>query len=156
MVSRSERAIENFSRGYNCSQSVLSAFVDDFGLEFDTAMAMARGFGGGIGHTGGICGTITGAVMVIGLATGVDADNREAKGRAYEYVQEFMGHFLQHHESLRCSDLLGHDIGDPDEFSVIREKNLFQTVCTRLIADGVELLEEMLEERRAIPPRSEG
>jgi C_GCAxxG_C_C family probable redox protein len=151
MTSRSERAIANFSGGYNCAQSVLSAFVDDFGLDFNTAMAMARGFGGGVGHTGGICGTISGAVMVIGLATGVDVDNREAKERAYGKVQVFMGRFLEKHGSLRCSDLLGYDIGDPDEFSVIKGKHLFQTVCTRLIADAVETLEEM----HVIPSRSE-
>lgn len=143
-MNRSERAIEAFRGGANCSQSVLLAFEKDFGLDHETALAISRGFGGGIGHTGATCGAATGAVMVLGLATGRGVDNRQAKHETYALVQEFFVRFRKRNGALLCRELLGHDIGLPEGEAVIREQNLFETVCEPIIRNAIGILEEML------------
>lgn len=60
-----------FREGMNCSECVMRSFMEmhDTGLP-DEAIAMASGFGGGIGQTKNICGAITGAVMALGMVKG--------------------------------------------------------------------------------------
>ena len=63
---RSENARLNMVESkMNCAQSVLTAFSDELGLDRNTALRLARGFGGGMGRTGKTCGAVTGAYMVI-------------------------------------------------------------------------------------------
>ena len=88
-MAHADHAVEKFRQGYNCSQSVVAAFAEDYGIDEQTAALHARGFGGGMGRTGGVCGAVSGAVMVIGLSTWDIADTDEAKHRAYALVREF-------------------------------------------------------------------
>ena len=44
-MDRVELAKENFKKGYNCSQSVVTAYADLFGVEPELAAKMAEGFG---------------------------------------------------------------------------------------------------------------
>jgi C_GCAxxG_C_C family probable redox protein len=145
MSSREIRARMNFRDGYNCAQAVLSAFAGDFGLDEATALALARGFGGGVGRTGGLCGTVSGAVMVIGLATQNAADNKEGKDQAYRLVREFFETFRSRHESLLCRELLGCDPRVPEEWRRAHEFDLFTTVCEGLVMDAVGIAEEILQ-----------
>ena len=55
---------ELFDRGNNCTQAVLQAVA---GRKDPDLIAMAAGFGGGIGDSGCLCGAITGGVMALGL-----------------------------------------------------------------------------------------
>ena len=67
-----EKAEELFKSGYNCSQSVIGAFCDDLGLDFNTTMKLSEGFGGGMGATQGVCGAVSGMFMVLGTLYGYD------------------------------------------------------------------------------------
>lgn len=58
-----------YGQGLNCAESVLLAFLDTHQLSRD-ALCLASGFGGGIGHTGHICGAISAAVMALGTQKG--------------------------------------------------------------------------------------
>ena len=71
-MSKGDIAKQNFMNGYNCSQAVLLAFCEDFGLEKETALKISEPFGGGMGRMREVCGTVTGMFMVIGLAMGND------------------------------------------------------------------------------------
>ena len=48
MTDRSEEAKNNFLAGMNCAQAVLCAFADRCGLDRDTALKLASGFGAGL------------------------------------------------------------------------------------------------------------
>ena len=63
------KAGEHFAVGCNCAQAVLRCFAEQYGLDADTALRLATGFGVGMGR-GGACGAVSGAVMVLGLAGG--------------------------------------------------------------------------------------
>ncbi len=69
---------------------MLSAFAPDFGMGDDLARAAAI-FGGGVARTGGMCGGITGALMVLGFKYGmVVPEDQETKEKGYEIAKEFL------------------------------------------------------------------
>ena len=49
MINHEEKAHELFKQGYNCAQSVFAAFCDVTGIDFETAIKLASGFGAGMG-----------------------------------------------------------------------------------------------------------
>jgi C_GCAxxG_C_C family probable redox protein len=143
-MTHADRAVEKFRQGYNCSQAVVTAFAEDYGVNEETAALVARGFGGGMGRTGGVCGAVSGAVMVIGLSTREITDTDQAKQQAYALVREFFRRFRERRPSLQCRDLLGYDIGDPEMYVLAKEQNLFEAICAGVIRDAAEVLEEIL------------
>ena len=54
-MSKADDAVATFDSSFSCSQSVLEAFAGDFGLDRDTALKIACGFGGGMGQMGNVC-----------------------------------------------------------------------------------------------------
>ena len=42
-------AQDAYMKGYTCSQSVLYPFIEELGIEKETALKLIEGFGGGIG-----------------------------------------------------------------------------------------------------------
>ena len=50
MQTKGQIARKYFEDGYNCSQSVLLAFAEDFGLDKKTAALISSSFGGGMGR----------------------------------------------------------------------------------------------------------
>ena len=80
MQERVERAVSLFKSGYNCSQSVVAAFADLYGVEEQQALRMSASFGGGIGRMRQTCGAACGMFMLAGLDCGTtDPKDREAK-----------------------------------------------------------------------------
>lgn len=142
IMNRPETALKAFAGGANCAQAVLAAFAEEHGLDRETAMALARGFGSGMA-TGSVCGAASGGIMALGLASGIGADNTLAKPVCYRMVQEFSRRFLAKHGSLVCRDLIGCDLTDPARLAEARKIGLFATVCAPLIRDAVVLVEEI-------------
>ena len=107
MTDHGKLAEENFRKGYNCAQSVLLAFGDVTGLDDRTAAMLTSSFGGGLGRLRELCGTVSGAAMVLGLVQGyADPDDPEAKTAHYHRVQEFARRFREKNGSIICRELL--------------------------------------------------
>ena len=68
---RVAKAIALFKEGYNCSQSVVAAFADEYGFTREQALRMAASFGGGIGRMRETCGAACGMFLLAGLETGL-------------------------------------------------------------------------------------
>ena len=51
----------------NCCQAVLLAFADELRTAPETLMKLGSAFGSGMATTGGTCGALVGAEMVLGL-----------------------------------------------------------------------------------------
>ncbi len=58
MNSTAETASEKFLSGFNCAQSVLWTFAPRLGLDPDTALKIACGFGAGMGRREEVCGAV--------------------------------------------------------------------------------------------------
>ena len=105
---RIEKAVELFKEGFNCSQSVVAAFADEYGFTREQALKMSASFGGGIGRMRETCGAACGLFMLAGLETAAtEGSDREGKARNYAVVQELAEEFKRRNGALRCADLLG-------------------------------------------------
>jgi len=108
LENRIQRAVENFMSGYGCSQSVVTAFADLYGLDETMAKRIAAGFGGGVGRMRMMCGTVSGLVILAGLDCGqTEGDDHEGKTACYKVVQELIDTFKQRNGSIICAELLG-------------------------------------------------
>ncbi|UUX91149.1 C-GCAxxG-C-C family protein [Methanoplanus endosymbiosus] len=144
---RVERALNNFSSGYNCAQSTLSAFAEDFGVKEEDAINYATGFGSGMA-TGRICGVCTGADMAIGLYTRDIPDIHERKKVAYALAKEFLERFEEVHGAVNCIDLLGYDHTDLEEEEKQPIEKRPKTVCRKFIGDAIVILSEIVEKHK--------
>jgi C_GCAxxG_C_C family probable redox protein len=134
-----ERAVDFFEEGFNCCQAVLSSYGPRFGLDRESALKIASGFGGGVGHLGESCGAVTGALMVIGLKG--DASAPEA---TYRLVDRFLDKFKARQGSIFCRQLLGYDISTPQGLQAIKDRGLFDNLCPNFVRASAEILEDIL------------
>jgi len=124
---------------------MLSVYGGRSGLDRETALRIAGAFGAGMARTGETCGSVTGALMVIGLKYGkTRTDDDDSRERAYALAQEFMDAFRERNSSLLCRELLGVDVSTPEGIAEVRRKDLFRTVCPKFVKDAGEILEAML------------
>jgi C_GCAxxG_C_C family probable redox protein len=134
-----------FAQKYNCSQSTFAPLARHLGMDLDLAFKIATPFGGGLGHQGQVCGAVSGALMALGLAQGTAVVDRAQKHVCYDLAAEFQNRFKEVHGSVLCPDLLGLDIGDPDQLQQARDQNLFAETCPAYIETAVRLMVEILE-----------
>jgi len=142
-MTREETAVGLFDRGYNCAQAVLGAFCEDDGLDRKTALKLANGFGGGL-RCGEVCGAVTGAVMAVGLKCGFHVEGDfEQKSRCNKKSHEFMEKFRETNGSVLCRELLGIDIRSPDDHNTAEAREAHKSICPKLVASAVRVLESM-------------
>jgi C_GCAxxG_C_C family probable redox protein len=128
----------------NCAQAVLAAFAAELGLPRITALQIAQGFGGGMGRTGGVCGAVSGACMVLGLRPSTAGmDSPEQRDELYRKIQGFKAQFETMHGSVMCPTLLGYDLSQPGERAAARASGVVQSVCPKLVEDAVTMLEAL-------------
>jgi len=140
-----ERAVSCFNDGFSCSQAILSTYGTQFGISHEIAFKISKPFGGGIGRMGKICRAVTGALMVIGLKYGnVKSDDDEAKEKTYNLVNEFVKRFEDHNSTIECKKLIKCDISTPEGLQYARNKDLFFTICSKLVQNAAEILEQIL------------
>lgn len=147
-MTKAEKAVELFKEGYNCSQSVVGAFCEDFGIDFDTAMKMSEPFGGGMGRMRLTCGAVSGMFMLVGMkyskAQGGDLETRKL---VYETVQEMAEEFKNKNGTITCAELLGADI--PKNGGAVptpRTETFYKKrPCIGCIADCAEIAEKYLK-----------
>ncbi len=143
---KKESALALFGKGFSCSQAVLAAFSEDYGLDRETALKLAQPFGGGIARRADWCGAATGALLAIGLKYGRKrAKDTAARDRTYAATQDFLRRFEARSGALKCRDLLGCDIGTPGGAAEASARHLHETLCVQFVATAVEILEELLE-----------
>ena len=142
---RADEAVNAFRRGLSCSQAIFSVYGKDLGVDPETAVKIASAFGAGVAKTGEICGAVSGALMVIGLAQRMeDIRDPPSRERVYALVHRFMEEFTARNGSVNCTELVGYDLSDPGQYAEAREKKVFATRCSKLVKDAAEILEGIL------------
>lgn len=63
------RVVDFHRLGFNCAESIVKAYNEEFGR--DVPVKLASAFGGGM-CSGSTCGAITGAMLILGDANGRD------------------------------------------------------------------------------------
>ena len=136
-----EKAVSCSRNGYLCSQSVLAAYAEEYGLTEEQALKLGTCLGMGM-LKGEVCGACTGALMVLGLAHG-DPKNRIP---AYENSTRFLSAFREANGSWLCNELLGCDVRTPEGVQYARDRHLFTEYCPKMVASAADILEEILKE----------
>jgi C_GCAxxG_C_C family probable redox protein len=145
MTTKSDEAYASFMSGFSCSQAVLGSFAEGLGMDTTTAYKISCGFGAGVSRSGHICGAVSGAIMIIGLKYGkVAPKDNVARDKTYALSQEFIREFTRKNGSISCTDLLGYNLNNPDEYAQARDKKLFVTKCPALVRDAVAILESLV------------
>lgn len=133
-----------FMQGIDCSQVVTGCFAEYMHMTEKDARKAAACFGGGM-MCGETCGAVTGALMVIGTVYGHSKEgDQEQKNVMMQKVAEFKTLFGKKHPSCMCRELLGHDISKQGEMDKVLEKGLLFSLCPEIVADTIEILEEIL------------
>ena len=147
---RMRRAEELFMQGFNCSQSVVAAFVDLYGYTEEQALRMSAGFGAGIGRMRMSCGAFNGMALLAGLDCGsVTPGDREGKSYNYKVVQELAARFREEHGSLICSELLKLKRGKGISYMASeRTTEYYKTrPCVKQIISAAKIYAEYFEEK---------
>ncbi len=143
-MNRIQKAKQLFSSNFNCSQAVLAAFADRLDLDEPTALKVASGFGGGIGCSGGTCGALTGAVMVMGMRYGTaDSSDKTTKLECYRKVRQLTEEYKLRTGSTICRELMGFDMSTTEGQQLSKAPGAFDR-CDDFVQIAVEILEEML------------
>lgn len=133
-----------FSQGFDCSQIVLSEIRDELNLDDVTAKKVTACFGGGM-FCAETCGAVTAALMAIGLKYGHYMPHAtDDKNKSIKKSMEFKSKFLEKYPSLKCKEILGYDLSNPDEMEIITEKNLIPNICPKLVIDTIVALKNTL------------
>jgi C_GCAxxG_C_C family probable redox protein len=140
-----QKAKSRFENGYACSQSVLSTFAPELGLDEKTAFKIASAFSGGMVRHGEVCGAVTGALMTLGLKFG--STNPDEEEAIREASQELMQKFEEENGSLLCRELLGYHLILPEELEKARESGVFNTTCPLLVHTATRLAEEIMQDK---------
>lgn len=128
-----EKAVSYYKQGYSCSESVISAAIDE-GLCDKSLLSVATAFSGGM-SSGCLCGAVAGAQMVLGANFGKqNSNNNEESARAK--AKDFMDEFKNRRKVTCCKALTaGLEFGSPE-----RKQN-----CAALVEECADILEIMIK-----------
>ena len=138
-MNKKEKAVRLFAEGYLCSQSVLAAYAEEYGLTEEQALRLGTCFGAGM-RQGEVCGACTGALMVLGLG---HEDPKDRK-KAYERSNRFLSAFREANGSYLCNDLLKCDVRTSEGIQYAVDRHLFTEFCPKMVESAVEILERIL------------
>lgn len=145
------KAGELFRSGYNCSQSVVTAFADMYGFTEEQALHMSASFGGGIGRMRMTCGAACGLFMLAGLEKcALEGKDRESKAANYALVQQLAEEFKRRNGSLICAELLGLKKLEGTYMPEERTPQYYaKRPCPRMIEEAARIWVEHLEKHQS-------
>ncbi|MGL4993419.1 MAG: C-GCAxxG-C-C family protein [Bacteroidales bacterium] len=146
-----KRAVELFNEGYNCSQAVLLAYSDLYGLDCKIAKSISHSFGGGVGRMREMCGAISGLSMLIGLEFPVeDPTDMEARANNYAQVQKALTLFKEKHQTIICRELLKSLKPSNDPIPTERSEYYYSIrPCGRFVEDAARIFGNMINDRNS-------
>ena len=141
-----ELAKKYFEQKYHCSQAVLAAFAEEFGLTEEQALKLGGCFGGGM-CKGEVCGACTGALMALGLKYGQsDIDDMESRKKTNDVTVEFLDTFKKENGSYMCRELLGCDLATDEGKQYAIENRLFVEFCPKMVESATTIAEQLLRD----------
>ena len=136
MNERVKQASELFGNGLYCSQAVLGAFSEKYGIDKTLAFRISCGLNSGV-RCADICAAVSGAILVIGLKYGDDKAVCNLK------TEEYIKTFKEKNGSILCRDLLDCDISTPDGKEKAITENLFKTRCMDMVISAAQILDDL-------------
>ena len=122
---------------------MLLSVTESKNIQSDLIPKIATGFCGGISHTCGICGAVSGAIMAIGLFTGRNNSDESSK-KNYAAVQKLIRQFEGKFESTNCKELTGCDLGTKEGMKAFKAKNLMKQ-CSQYTEEATRMAMNIIE-----------
>ena len=133
-MTKQEIAAELHAKGYNCAQSVACVFANEVDVPKELLFKAAEGFGAGVGTMEGICGALSGAVMIAGLKNSTaNLEAPDSKASTMKISKQLITNFKDRVGSITCREIKGNN---PDHKVLCS--------CDDCIGHGVKLVEELV------------
>ena len=133
-------SLRYFRNGLYCSEAVLRAFNEVYGLGYSKDdYKISTGFGSGLSESGCCCGAVAGGVMVIGLVAGRNK-NYESERIAFTATRELHDRFRAKYKALCCRVLTRNVKWNSAEHKI---------QCEQYVLDAAKITEELLNTRLA-------
>lgn len=137
-------AAAKFKEGFNCAEAILRAYREVLGLDLsDDVMRIASGFGGGLGHSGCMCGALSASTMVISLLQGRRSAS-DSRDPVYDSAAGFHNVFSENFGGTCCRILNPHPFKSPEQ-----RRN-----CLKITSETAGLLQDYLA-GKGLAPRAE-
>jgi len=133
-----ERAMQS---NLYCAESVLLAVAEGLNIKSPLIPRIASGFCGGLSHTGGTCGALSGGVMALGLVFGRDIGETPLD-RSYEKVRMLLNQFKEANGSCNCLEITGCDLGTEDGMNRYLETGMWEK-CQDITRGAVAMVAEI-------------
>jgi C_GCAxxG_C_C family probable redox protein len=132
---RIKKSISFHDKGYNCTQCVACTYAGLFNMDEKDLFRIGEGFGAGMGDYQGVCGALSGIIMLCGLTTdGSGMEGNLTKPETYIKAAQLKEKFLRLNGSINCHELK----------AKLEEQGI--EGCNSYIESGVRIAGEMLEE----------
>jgi len=141
----SQRSVELFNSGYYWAESVLLSVAESKGIQSDLIPKIATGFCSGVSRTCGICGAVSGAIMVLNLVYGRSMPD-ESVETCYTTVQKLTDMFERKFGSTNCKQLIGCDLGTEEGQNTFKSNNLIEQ-CRNYTEEATRMVMLILEEK---------
>ena len=133
-MTKIELASQLHSNNYNCAQSVACVFADEVNIPKEVLFKATEGFGAGVGTMEGICGALSGAVMIAGLKNSTaNLEKPDSKASTMKISKQLITNFKDRVGSITCREIKGNN----SEHKVLCS-------CDDCIKHGVKLVEEFV------------
>lgn len=140
-----EKAEQNMRRYGNCTQSIVSAFIDVLGVEEPNLSRLSSGFLGGMTHSH-TCGIHTAGVLLLGFVHGRDR-LEEGMDTLYPVILAIRELFQQLGETFgshSCKELTGVDFTNPRQAARF-QKSEESKKCITMVGEGAEIIALILQ-----------
>jgi C_GCAxxG_C_C family probable redox protein len=112
-------------------------------IQSDLIPKIATGFCGGMSHTCGLCGAVSGAIMALGLFTG-RTKSEESSKKNYAAVQNLIGRFEEKFGTTNCKELTGCDLGTEKGQKAFKANNLMKE-CRQFTEEATRMAMTIIE-----------
>jgi C_GCAxxG_C_C family probable redox protein len=142
-VAKCDDAVKEFKCGLNCAQAILVTYGPERGLDRETSIRLGSSLGGGVGHTGRICGAASGACIILGLAY-CSGPGRADRDKPLQESARLLDEFAARLGTVDCIQILGRSIRTQEELVAARESGIFAQKCPGCVRTAAEILESIL------------
>lgn len=137
------RIAQLHAQGFHCSQILVILGLEQQGKTNPDLVRAMTGLAGGLGFTGKICGTLVGAVCLLGLYTGrgevEERENHVLNAMIEQLVDWFEVKFGEEYGGVDCSVIL-----QDDPWNRL-------TRCPQIVTETYFQVKELLEENGFLP-----
>ena len=147
--SRVDKAERLFREGYNCSQAVVAAFCDVYGMDEELALRISASFGAGLGRMREVCGAVSGMGIIAGLENGtIIGKDAEGKKANYDLIATMASEFKKNNGTIICRELLGLEKVENNKVDTTpqeRNENYYKTrPCVDKVRECAQIVEKFI------------